>query len=223
MIKELLDVNAVFFTFLNYPMSYVEFFGTIFTGWSVYLSAKNKIISWPIGIVGVVLYMFLFFQIRLYSDFFEQIYYLITGFWGWWLWAHPGKVQDEDRDKELKIGYYSKNTNTLSILGMILMSMVVGYFMSKIHLIWPVIFGQAASYPYWDGLTTVISFVANFYLMKRKIENWYLWIIVDVIGVILYYSKGVIFLSLLYFLFLLNAFRGYFEWKKIYKNYVSKI
>ena len=76
-------------------MSYLEFFGTIFTGWSVYLSAKNKVISWPIGLVGVVLYGFLFYQIQLYSDLFEQVYYLLTGFWGWYLWTHP-KAKDKD-------------------------------------------------------------------------------------------------------------------------------
>lgn len=219
MIQNIFDVNAVFFTVLNYPMSYVEFFGTIFTGYSVYLSAKNKILSWPIGIVGVILYMFLFFQIRLYSDFFEQIYYLITGFWGWYLWSHPAKTDTDDDKKELKISYYSRKTNILSIIGMVIVSVVVGNFMAKIHLIWPTFFPEVASYPYLDGLTTVVSFVANYYLMKRKIENWYLWIIVDVIGVVLYFSKGVVFLSLLYFLFLLNAIKGYFEWQAIYQNY----
>ena len=74
-----------------------------------------------------------------------------------------------------------------------------------------------------DAFTTAMSFVANIYLAKRKIENWYLWIVVDIIGVFLYYQKGVIFLALLYFFFLLNALKGLHDWSKTQKSYAKKI
>jgi nicotinamide mononucleotide transporter len=218
----LFDINTTFFTLLNYPMSYLEFFGTIFTGWSVYLSAKNKVISWPIGLVGVVLYGFLFYQIQLYSDLFEQIYYLLTGFWGWWLWTHPQGSQ-VDSNKELKVSFATKKFNLIGLISVFLLTISLSYFMSNIHLIFPVLFPIAASFPFMDALTTAMSFVANVYLAKRKIENWYLWIIVDIIGVFLYYQKGVIFLSLLYFFFLINAFKGVYDWTKTQKSYAKKV
>jgi nicotinamide mononucleotide transporter len=221
-ILTLFDINTTFFTFLNYPMSYLEFFGTIFTGWSVYLSAKNKVISWPIGLVGVVLYGFLFYQIQLYSDLFEQVYYLITGFWGWWLWTHPG-IMEKDAKNELITSYGTKKFNLLGIASVIILTFSLTYFMSNIHLIFPTLFPVAASFPFLDAFTTAMSFVANIYLAKRKIENWYLWIIVDIIGIFLYFQKGVIFLSLLYFLFLLNAFKGLYDWTKTQKSYGKKI
>jgi len=221
-ILSLFDINTTFFTLLNYPMSYLEFFGTLLTGWSVYLSAKNKVISWPIGIVGVVLYGFLFYQIQLYSDLFEQVYYLLTGFWGWYLWTHP-KSKDKDTQNELKVSFGSKQFNLLGIISIVILTFFLSRFMANIHLIFPVLFPIAASFPFMDAFTTAMSFVANIYLAKRKIENWYLWIIVDIIGVFLYYQKGVIFLALLYFFFLLNAFRGLYAWTKTQKNYAKKI
>lgn len=215
-LQALFDVNAIFFTLWDYPMSYLEFFGTIFTGWSVWLAAKNKVLTWPIGIVGIILYGFLFFQIQLYSDFIEQIYYFITGFWGWWVWTHPQK--GAEKNKQQKIEYTPIGTNYIFGGLIVIMSAGLGYYMSKIHLFYPQIFLAAASFPYLDAFTTVMSFVANIYLAKRRIENWYLWIVVDVIGVVLYFQKGVIFLSLLYLAFLINAFRGWYEWVQIYKK-----
>lgn len=221
-IISLFDINSIFFTLLNYPMSYLEFFGTIFTGWSVYLSAKNKVISWPIGLVGVVLYGFLFYQIQLYSDLFEQVYYLLTGFWGWWLWTHP-QSKDKDVKNELKVSFGSKKFNLVGLVSIVVLTLGLSRFMSNIHVIFPVLFPVAASFPFMDAFTTATSFVANIYLAKRKIENWYLWIVVDVIGVFLYYQKGVIFLSLLYLFFLLNAFKGLSDWSKTKKSYAEKI
>lgn len=221
-ITSLFDINTIFFTLLNYPMSYLEFFGTVLTGWSVYLSAKNKVISWPIGIVGVVLFGFLFYQVQLYSDLFEQIYYLLTGFWGWWLWTHP-RQNDKDDKNELKVSFGSKKFNLLGVSSIAVLTIGLTYFMSNIHLIFPVLFPIPASFPFMDAFTTAMSFVANIYLAKRKIENWYMWIIVDIIAVFLYYQKGVIFLSLLYFFFLLNAFKGLYDWSKTHNSYDPKI
>lgn len=215
-------VDTIFFTLLNYPMSYIEFFGTILTGWSVYLSAKNKVLSWPIGLSGVVLYGFLFYQIQLYSDLFEQLYYLLTGFWGWWVWTHPGR-KERDSHHELVVSRASRYFNLVGLISIVVFTYFLTSFMSNIHLIFPVLFPVAASFPFVDAFTTAASFVANVYLVKRKIENWYLWIIIDVIGVFLYYQKGVIFLALLYAFFLVNAFRGVYDWSKILKGYDQKI
>lgn len=221
-LNNFLSVDTTFFTLLNYPMSYVEFFGTIFTGWSVYLAAKNKVLTWPTSILGIILYAFLFYQIQLYSDLIEQIYYFITGFWGWWLWTHPKAKESEKNSKELKVDFVKQKTNIIAALLIIILTIGTGYLMSRIHIFFPSLFPIAASFPYLDAFTTVMSFTATIYLATRKIENWYLWIIVDIIGVGLYFQKGVVFLSLLYFAFLINAIRGYLEWKKIYTSYAGE-
>ena len=192
-------------------MSYLEFFGTIFTGWSVYLAAKNKVSTWPISIAGIVLYAFLFYQIQLYSDLFEQVYYFVTAFWGWYVWTHA----DNNSEKEQPVSISSKQQNIWSLISIAVFTVLLTQFMSNIHLFFPKLFPIAASFPLIDSFTTVMSFVATVYLAKRQIENWYLWIVVDIIGVWLYYQKGVVFLSVLYLAFLINAFFGLVKWKKL--------
>lgn len=218
LIVSLLDINKTFFTFLDYPMSYVEFFGTIFTIWCVWLTVKAKVLSWPIGIIGSILYLFLFYQIQLYSDLFEQVYFLITGFIGWWVWLHPNKTE-EGKNKELRISRNSINDNIFWIVVISAGTALLTYVTSNLHVWLPEYFPEKASYPLADAFTTVMSFTAQWLLAKKKIENWVLWIIVDAIGIWLYWFKGVKFISIEYMIFFVLASKGLLDWTKEYKKY----
>lgn len=212
-ILSIFSVNTTFFTVLNYPMSYIEFFGTILNLLSVYLVAKNKIWTWPIGNIAVVLFAILFFQIQLYSDFFEQIYFLITGFYGWWVWATIKKRGDEKNDPS--ITHNSHRSNVIYAIIIILGTLFMGYVMGHIHEWLPRFFTLPASFAYLDAFTTVMSFAATILMAHKKIECWYLWILVDIIGIGLYFTKGVIFISLLYAVFLILATKGLLNWRKL--------
>lgn len=205
------DINHIFFTFIGYPMSYIEFFGTILNILSVWLVARNKILNWPIGILGTVLFGILFWQIRLYSDFIEQIYFLITAFWGWYAWSAIKK----DSGTKADIGLLSLRQKISWVIVIALGTAALGHLVSHFHIYFPVYFPAPASYAYLDAFTTVLSFVATFLLIRKKLEAWYLWIIVDIIGIWLYWIKGVHFISLLYVLFLIMATQGLFIWLKM--------
>lgn len=204
-------------------MSYIEFFGTIFTGWSVYLAAKNKVLTWPISLLGIILYGFLFYQVHLYSDLLEQLYYFVTSFWGWYLWAKPKNAAIDPDTKELKVGSLPRKTFLPYAVLIIASTYFLGLFMSRIHLFLPAYFPEAASFAYLDSFTTVLSFVATILLAKRIVESWYIWIIVDIIGIWLYFQKDVAFLSLLYLAFLINAFYGLSKWKKTIAKYEERV
>lgn len=210
---DIFNVNSIFFTVLDYPMSYLEFFGTIFYALSIILIWKRKSINWPIGLIGVGLFMILFYQIQLYSDFIEQIYYVITGFWGWWLWTKGSKDGDEDSN-EIKVKLNSPKNNLILLISVIAGTAVMTVVMANVHNILPSVFPTAADYPFLDAFTTVLSFAAQILLSYKLIENWYLWIVVDVIAVGLYYVKDVKFLSLLYACFLIMAINGWWQWRK---------
>lgn len=208
---QLFDINNIFFTVLDYPISYLEFFGTIFNLWCVFLVTKNKILNWPIGLVGVVLFGILFYQIQLYSDLLEQIYYFITGIYGWWFWTRLKRAKGDE-------GSITKNTtktNTYYIIAIFLFTIFLGFVMSRIHLLLPQYFVEPASYPYIDAGTTVASFAAQILLVRKRVENWILWILVDIVAIWLYWTKGVVFISLLYAIFLILAAKGFLNWKKI--------
>jgi nicotinamide mononucleotide transporter len=208
------SVDNIAFTILGYPMSYVEFIGTILYLWSVWLIAKRNILTWAVGIVSVLLYMILFYQIRLYSDTIEQIYYLGASVYGWWVWNKSPK--DDGQITDVK---YSNSRNLiLWVIFTGIISVIFGYFMSQVHLFFPMIFPEAASFPYLDAITTIMSFSAMWLMAKKKIESWIYWIIVDVIGIWLYFVKDVKFLSLLYLILLIMAVNGLRMWHKSIQN-----
>jgi len=211
----ILDINATLFTLWGYQMSYVEFFGTLANIWCVWLTAKNKILCWPVGIVGIIFYFFLFYQIQLYSDLIEQVYFLATSFLGWYLWLNPKRTKEEtNKDKRLPITVNGVKWNAVYAGIIAAGTIALGYFMANINIIFPKFFPEPASYPYLDAFTTVMSFAATILLAKKKIESWALWIFVDIIGVGLYYAKGVKFVSAEYLLFLAIAIKGLWDWRK---------
>lgn len=215
------NINTTFFTVIGYQMSYLEFFGTIFTIWCVWLTARAKVLSWPIGIIGGVLYIFLFYQISLYSDLAEQIYFLITGFWGWWVWLHPKTAQETDKNSELKISANTKKVNLNYFLIIILGTALLMYITVHLDNWFPKYFPEPASFPFLDAFTTAMSFTAQWLLAKKKLESWVLWIIVDAIDIWVYWFKGVKFVSLEYGLFFIIASIGLMKWYKEYKAYGS--
>jgi nicotinamide mononucleotide transporter len=211
---DLLSVENIAFTTLGYPMSYIELIGTILYLWSVWLIAKRRVLTWPVGIISVLLYMVLFYQIRLYSDALEQVYYLGASTYGWWIWNKSPK--DEGQIADVK--YSSVRKVIIWIVLTIVISVLMGALMSKIHLLVPAIFPKAASFPYLDALTTIMSFTAMWLMVQKNIESWVYWIIVDLIGIWLYFVKDVRFISLLYVLLLFMAINGLRSWSMVWKQ-----
>ena len=210
---EFLSVENIAFTILEYPMSYVELVGTILYLWSVWLITRRRVLTWLIGIVSVLLYMVLFYQIRLYSDTLEQVYYLGASVYGWWVWnkspKNEGQVTDLKYNKPRGLIFWAALTLIVSIF--------TGVLMSRIHLLLPAIFPDAASFPFVDALTTIMSFTAMWLMAQKNIESWIYWIIVDLIGIWLYFVKDVRFISLLYVLLLLMAINGLRSWNMVWK------
>jgi nicotinamide mononucleotide transporter len=211
---DFLSIENIAFTVIGYPMSYIELIGTILYLWSVWLIAKRRVLTWPVGILSVLLYMALFYQIRLYSDTLEQVYYLGASVYGWWVWNKSPK--DEGQVTDVK--YNNLRATIIWIVLTAIVSALTGVLMSRIHLLFPVIFPEAASFPYLDALTTIMSFSAMWLMVQKKIESWIYWIIVDVIGIWLYFVKDVKFISLLYVILLVMAVNGLRLWHKTWKE-----
>ena len=94
-------------------------------------------------------------------------------------------------------------------------SLSMGSAMARIHQALPALFPEPASYPYLDAFTTVLSFAATILMAHKNVECWYLWIAVDVIGIGLYFVKGVVFVAALYVAFLVLAIRGLLRWSEL--------
>ncbi len=205
----ILDIDTIFFTVIGYPMSYIEFFGTIAYLLSVWLVAKKNMLTWPIGVFSVILYCMLFLQINLYADTIEQLYFLAMSLYGWWYWSRTLSKEEEN-------GFITSSRQVLAnCLAVTLIGGVgFGFFLMNADRLMPKIFTEPASYPMVDSITTVASFVAMWLLSKKRVESWIYWIVVDVVAIWLYFVKDVKFLSLLYVILLGLAINGLLTWRK---------
>ncbi len=200
------DIENTAFSIISYPISYVELIGTVFGLISVYYASKANILTWSTGIVNEVFLFILFFQVHLYADMFLQVYFFIVTIYGWYNW-NTSTVEN-------KIAVISTKARWLITIIIIAGSLLSGLLIKNIHLYLPNYFKVAAAYPFTDSFVMVLSIVATVLLAKKKIENWHLWILVDAICIILYFKKGVYFLSLEYLIFLGLASYGLYHWKK---------
>jgi nicotinamide mononucleotide transporter len=210
-VLEIFSVEKIFFTLMGYPMSYIEFFGTILYLWSVWLMVRRRMLTWPVGIISVILYASLFYQIRLYSDALEQLYYLFASIYGWWRWKAVRAAAMFDAQR-VAVRYSSLRGLIAGVLVTLVLSLALGTFIANAHTFWPALFPEKASFPFIDALTTIMSFTAMWLLTRMRTESWFYWIVVDIIGIWLYYVKEVKFISLLYVVLLCMAINGLISW-----------
>jgi len=187
-------------TYLKWlPLTYTEVLGFITGIACVWLCVKENVWNWPIGNLNSVFFLILFLRERLFADAGLQIIYITLGFLGWYWWLRGGKGKTELPVSRIDI----KTATVLALLG------IFGTFGMMMYL--RTINDSA---PFLDALTTVLSLIAQYLLTKKKIENWYVWIIADAIYLYLYFSKGLYLTTVVYVAFFTMCFSGLSEWKK---------
>jgi len=185
-------------------MSPIEIIASIFWLLSVYYTVKQNILCWPTWIVMVVLYIFIFYDAKLYSDAILQIIFLFLQFYWWYIWLWWKKKY------ELPVRLIQNKSRFLGALWIIIVSLLWWYFMSK---------KTDNSLPFWDAFILYISLTAQLLLSFKIIESWILWIIVDILSIFIYYHKWLYLTTWLYFIFLILAILWLIEWiKKLNKQ-----
>ncbi len=186
--------------------SALEWFGTL-TGFAcVYLAAKQHILNWPISILSVIAYAVLFYDFHLYGDAVLQFYFLGTAVYGWYYWVK----RKQEHDKPI-VSFNFKEL-MLTCFSILILAALLGLFLDKF---------TDSTVPYIDGFCTSMSFVAQFLMTRKVLQNWILWVVVDICYVPLYIYKNLYLTAVLYILFLGLAAMGYFDWKKTWKASVK--
>jgi len=178
----------------------------VFTGiLCVWLAAKNNIWNWPIAIISVLIYIFIFFESKLYADMGLQFYFFAMNIYGWLYWSK----QKENPGQERPIGTITKKEIILSLIGIVIFTLILGSLLHK---------NTDASFPFIDSFCTAGSLIAQIFLARRVIQNWLIWIFVDIIYVGVYFSKDLYATGLMYALYVVIATMGYLDWRKIYRE-----
>jgi nicotinamide mononucleotide transporter len=184
----------------------MEITAVLFGFASVWYSKQNNILVFPTGLISTSIFVYLLFKWQLLGDMMINGYYFIMSLYGWYIWTR--KVD-------------SKNVTPISVVTK--KEQIIGgiIFVSTLGLVYEVyqFFKMWTNWvAYVDTLTTALFFVGMWLMAKRKIENWYFWIIADIISVPLYLYKGLTFTSIQYFGFTILAIFGFLAWKKNLSN-----
>jgi nicotinamide mononucleotide transporter len=171
------------------------FFGLV----SVYLSTRENIWSWPTAIVNVGLYALLFRREKLYADMGLQVIYLVLSVYGWYEWLHGGENRSELHVSRLT----RKLTAVLVAIG-IAGSITLGVFLRG---------ATDAALPYLDATLSVFSLLAQWMMTRKILENWALWILLDIVYVGMFlFLKHLYFTAFQYAVFLALAGSGHVQW-----------
>lgn len=171
---------------------------------NIVLLIRRSVWNYPFGIVMVSLYAVIFFDAKLYSDALLQIFFFAVQIYGWVHWsrakAEAGEVLVETLSNRARLTIGA--AAVVAIAGW-------GAMMARF---------TDASYPFWDASVAILSVTAQILLARRYVENWALWILVDLLSIGLYAAKALWLTMALYVLFLVLATLGLFEWRRVHRS-----
>ena len=181
----------------------LEFLAFWFGIISVVFAKKQNILVYPTGIICTIITMYLMYKVSLLGHILVNLLYTIISFFGWWNWSRR-----ENNDLVVKVSKFTYNDLTKSLL-IFFFIVFIAYFA---HNFFATNFeGQIKEL---DILTSGIFVTAMWLMANKKLENWILWIIGNVITIPLYLSSDKIILSIQYIIFTILAVQAYIEWKK---------
>jgi len=183
-------------------MSLVELAGTLLGVLGVWLMIRQNIWGWPVGLVQVSLYAWIFYGAQLYSDALLQLIFLGLQAYGWWHWhqarRHPARATRELPVTRLRV------SEAIMLGGAGLgLTAAWGEFMQRT---------TDAALPYWDAFILVFSVIAQWLQARKVLECWAGWIIVNVVAIGVYWVKDLRLTAGLYGLFLGMAVWGWCSW-----------
>ncbi|MBN2863150.1 MAG: nicotinamide mononucleotide transporter [Bacteroidales bacterium] len=224
--------------------NYIEIFGAVTGIIYVFLEIRQNIWLWPVGIITSAVYIWVFFDGKLYADMSLQGYYLVISIlgWYWWLKKRNGGGREEEKRREAhhlqqasgdrktqfhEAGRGKQQTETESlkdsdnkILKVSRLKLRTGVLLFSIFILiyapmWIILDRLTDSpVPQWDSFITSLSVIATWMLARKILEHWFLWIIVNITAVILFYTRALYPTVVLYFIYLIMSFAGLKAWKK---------
>jgi nicotinamide mononucleotide transporter len=193
------------FSILGQSTSILELIAALAGVAGVYLTIRQTVWCFPVGIINVVLYAVLFFSpgIQLYADALLQCIYVVLLVYGWFKWTTKS-----EQKATTPVRIHSTTGLKLFIITAICTCMLALFLQSNTN----------ASFPWIDSALTCSSLAAQWMIAKKYIENWILWIVIDFCYLPLYSLKHLPFTVILYAVFLLLAVKGYRDWKLTMSN-----
>ncbi|WP_428945594.1 nicotinamide riboside transporter PnuC [Pantoea sp. FN060301] len=209
----------------GYDLSWIEAIGTVAGLLCIWLASLEKIVNYAFGLINVTLFAVIFFQIQLYASLLLQVFFFGANIYGWYAWSR----QTGENQLALKIRWLSlpKALGWLAVcvVAIGLMTLYINPVFAWLTRVavnvmqgmglavaMPVL--EPDAFPFWDSCLMVLSVVAMILMTRKYVENWLLWVIINVISVMIFARQGVYAMALEYAILTLIALNGAWLWIK---------
>lgn len=200
------ESNPLFYSILSWFFAnYIEILATIAGLIYLLYSVKENKLLWLFGLITSLLYIYVFFEAKIYADMGINVYYVIISIYGWIHWSKTsaaGTAKLAVQSVNLKLAIW------LSLITVLLFTFIA-FVLTKF---------TDSDIALWDAFTTAASITATWMLARKILEHWLIWIVVDTISVGLYIYKGLYPTVILFIVYSSLAVLGYIEWKKTWKS-----
>ncbi|WP_394203585.1 nicotinamide riboside transporter PnuC [Shewanella waksmanii] len=180
-------------------MTFWELIAVILAVGYLLLAMRTNIWCWAAAFFSTAIYTALFWHVSLLMESLLNVYYMAMAVYGFYLWR-GGRLQSE-----LKVVSWSGGRHASLILVTSAVSVAVGYGMATY---------TQASFPYIDAATTCFAVMTTYLVAKKVLENWLYWVVIDLVSIYLYFSKGLMLTSVLFVFYVGMAIAGYFMWRQ---------
>lgn len=207
----------------GYDLSWIEAIGTLAGLLCIWFASLEKIINYPFGLINVTLFAVIFFQIQLYASLLLQLFFFAANLYGWYAWSR----QTADNEAALKIRWLplpkALGWGAGCVIAIALMTRYIDpvfalltraavTLMNALGLAVAMPELQPDAFPFWDACMMVLSIAAMVLMTRKYVENWLLWVIINVISVMIFARQGVYAMSLEYVILTLIALNGSRIW-----------
>lgn len=195
-------------TFGESTVSWLELFGAVTGLASVWWAARERVWTWPIGIVNSALFLLLFLDAGLYATAVLQLAFIGLGIYGWRAW-----VRGDAQRNELPV----RRTRRSEWIGLV----AVGVLGQVAWTTWLMV-STDSTVAVWDSAVLVLSLLATFGQARKLIESWFIWIAVDTISIPLFLSQGLVATALLYLVFEVLCLVGLRDWTRSMRAHAAE-
>lgn len=183
----------------------LEYVAVVFGIASVWLSKKENILVYPVGLINTITYIYLSFKGHLFGEATVNLYYTIVSIYGWIIWAK------KDRDLRPVIHITFSNRDEWIRQLVFFSAFFIGFLLALNYLKQQFAPGVL---PLPDAFASATAFTGMWLMAKKKVESWYWWIATNITSIPLFFVKGYVVTSIYYIVLLLLAFSGLMEWRK---------
>ena len=187
------------FVVLGSPVTWLELVAFALSVAMVVCNIRVNVIGWPLAIASSLLYMLLFWGSRLYGDASLQIFFAAVAAWGWWQWLRG----TDEEGHALRVRSLGAHGRTSVLVAIAIAWPATALFLRRF---------TDTDVPWWDAFPTATSVVGQWLLGRKYVENWPVWIVVDVVGAALFAYKGLWLTTVLYLVFVAMAAVGWRSW-----------